>query len=52
MDIKENINRCKKCQCRCHCKTEMHADVYGPCTCGVCECDNPSNDGEECLSCQ
>ena len=52
MDIEENVNRCKKCQCRCHCKDELHSDVYGLCACGECKCNNPTNEGEECLSCQ
>ena len=52
MDIEKNINRCKQCNCKCHCKQEMHADVYGPCTCDTCQCEAPVNEGEECLSCQ
>ncbi len=45
-------NRCKKCNCKCHCNEELHADVYGLCPCDDCVCKNPKNDGEECLSCQ
>ena len=45
-------NRCKKCNCKCHCNEELHADVYGMCPCDDCVCKNPKNDGEECLSCQ
>ena len=45
-------NRCKKCNCKCHCNEELHADVYGMCHCDDCVCKNPKNDGEECLSCQ
>ena len=45
-------NRCKKCNCKCHCNEELHADVYGLCPCPECICKNPKNDGEECLSCQ
>ena len=26
--------------------------VYGICPCDTCECDDPKNQGEECLSCQ
>jgi hypothetical protein len=52
IETKKNINKCKKCQCKCHCKQDLHADVYGICTCGDCKCSNPVNDGEECLSCQ
>ena len=52
IETKKNINKCKKCQCKCHCKQDLHADVYGICTCGDCKCRNPVNDGEECLSCQ
>jgi len=44
-------NRCKKCNCKCHCNEELHADVYGLCPCDDCVCKNPKNDGE-CLSCQ
>ena len=42
-------NRCKKCNCKCHCNEELHADVYGMCPCDDCVCKNPKNDGEECL---
>jgi len=52
IETKKNINKCKKCQCKCHCKQDLHADVYGICTCGDFKCSNPVNDGEECLSCQ
>ena len=45
-------NRCKKCNCKCHCNEALHADVYGMCPCPECICKNPKNDGEECLSCQ
>jgi hypothetical protein len=30
----------------------LHTDVYGICPCDTCECDDPKNSGEECLSCQ
>ena len=36
-------NRCKKCNCKCHCNEELHADVYGMCPCSDCKCDNPKN---------
>jgi hypothetical protein len=37
IETKKNINKCKKCQCKCHCKQDLHADVYGICTCGDCK---------------
>jgi hypothetical protein len=45
-------NRCKDCNCLCHCSKQGHEDLYGPCTCKECVCNDPKNDGEECLSCQ
>ena len=50
--VTKTENKCKECNCNCHCKQEVHADVYGVCTCDNCKCNNPTNDGEECLSCQ
>jgi hypothetical protein len=45
-------NECKKCGHECHCLDVLHTDVYGICPCDTCECDDPKNSGEECLSCQ
>ena len=49
--------KCKKCNCKCHCNQELHADVYGVCTCESCTCGKEAggvvvDDTEECLSCQ
>ena len=53
--------RCKNCNCNCHCDRELHADVYGVCTCDNCKCRvvkeaEPQgiviDDTDECLSCQ
>ena len=52
MDLKKNKNECKKCGHECHCLEELHTDIYGVCTCDTCECNDPKNAGEECLSCQ
>jgi hypothetical protein len=53
--------KCKNCNCNCHCDGELHADVYGICTCDNCECRPVKEEGpegividetDECLSCQ
>jgi len=52
--------KCKNCNCDCHCDGDLHADVYGVCTCDNCECrkvkDEPEglivDDTEECETCQ
>ena len=49
---KMNIDKCKECNCNCHCNIKEHSDLYGVCPCEDCKCENPKNDGEECLSCQ
>ena len=35
--------KCSKCNCDCHCESDMHVpsdemDAGGPCTCDDCEC--------------
>jgi len=52
MENKKNKNECKKCGHECHCLDDFHSDVYGLCSCDPCECNDPKNKGEECLSCQ
>jgi len=52
MAQEKDLNRCKTCNCPCHCSKEEHSDMYGPCSCSECICDFPTNSGEECLSCQ
>ena len=47
-----NIDKCKECNCNCHCNVKEHSDLYGVCPCEDCKCENPKNEGEECLSCQ
>ena len=32
--------KCEKCHHDCHCKEELHADIYGTCACENCECKN------------
>jgi hypothetical protein len=55
--------KCKNCNCDCHCNGDLHADVYGICTCDNCKCRpvketkaEPEgiviDDTDECLSCQ
>ena len=52
--------KCKNCNCDCHCDGELHADVYGVCTCDNCKCRPVKeedegiviDDTEECESCQ
>ena len=33
------MSKCKNCHCNCHCDGDLHADVYGVCTCDNCECN-------------
>ena len=56
--------KCKNCNCDCHCDGDLHADVYGICTCDMCECNSKAedvleneggliiDDAGECESCQ
>ena len=57
------MSNCEKCHHDCHCKKELHSDVYGLCACKKCECKtedkNDENEGGlviddtgECESCQ
>jgi len=57
------MSNCEKCHHDCHCKKELHSDVYGLCACKKCECKtedkNYENEGGlviddtgECESCQ
>jgi hypothetical protein len=54
------IKKCKNCNCDCHCDGDLHADVYGVCTCDDCKCrevkEEPVglvvDDTGECESCQ
>ena len=38
-------NKCKNCNCDCHCSLKEHGDMYGLCNCMNCE-------HEECETCQ
>ena len=38
-------NKCKDCNCDCHCSVMEHSDLYGVCSCTRCE-------HEECEACQ
>ena len=40
-------NKCKHCNCGCHCNVKEHGDMYGLCSCLTCE-----HDMEECEACQ
>jgi len=39
--------KCKNCNCNCHCSLKEHGDMYGLCSCAVCE-----HELEECEVCQ
>jgi len=39
--------KCKNCNCTCHCSLKEHGDMYGLCSCTVCE-----HELEECEVCQ
>ena len=39
--------KCKNCNCKCHCSLKEHGDMYGVCSCTVCE-----HELEECEVCQ
>ncbi len=63
---RKKMNKCKKCHHDCHCKSELHADVYGTCPCEHCNCEKGQaedlsyenngglviDDTGECESCQ
>ena len=40
------MNKCKNCNCECHCSLKEHGDMYGVCNCMNCDCK------EECETCQ
>ena len=44
---KMETTKCKHCNCNCHCSLKEHGDMYGLCTCLVCE-----HELEECETCQ
>jgi len=31
------MNKCKNCNCGCHCSVKEHGDMYGLCSCLTCE---------------
>ena len=47
-------NKCKNCNCICHCSLEEHSDAYGVCPCQACSCgsENIVDDTNECETCQ
>ena len=41
--LTDEVQKCSKCNCDCHCESAMHVpsdemDTGGPCTCDHCEC--------------
>ena len=48
------INKCKKCNCDCHCSLQEHSDLYGICACEKCNCDKSVvvDSKNECEACQ
>ena len=52
--IKMKINKCKKCNCDCHCSLQEHSDLYGVCYCTDCACDKSVvvDSANECEACQ
>jgi len=41
------MTKCKNCHHDCHCDGDLHADVYGTCTCENCECKNGKDKAED-----
>ena len=41
---RKKMNKCEKCHHDCHCNEELHADVYGTCTCEHCNCGKSKAD--------
>jgi len=39
--------KCKNCNHDCHCNGDLHADVYGTCTCENCGCKNGKDKAED-----
>ena len=48
------INKCKNCNCDCHCSLKEHSDLYGVCSCSDCKCDKSAvvDSNEDCEACQ
>ena len=48
-------NRCKSCNCQCHCSVVSHSDMLGICPCQACKCDSKGvtiDETKECETCQ
>ena len=47
-------NKCKNCNCICHCSLEELSDMYGVCSCTACACSNETvvDETNECETCQ
>ena len=47
-------NKCKNCNCICHCSLKEHSDMYGVCSCTACSCSGETvvDDTNECETCQ
>jgi hypothetical protein len=41
------MSKCNNCHHDCHCNGELHADVYGVCTCDNCECKKEKERAED-----
>jgi len=41
------MTKCKNCHHDCHCDGDLHADVYGTCTCENCDCKNGQDKAED-----
>ena len=48
------INKCKNCNCDCHCSLQEHSDMYEVCSCSNCKCDKSVvvDSNNECEVCQ
>ena len=48
-------DRCKSCNCLCHCSMLNHSDMLGICPCQTCKCDSKGvtvDETKECETCQ
>ena len=47
-------NKCKNCNCICHCSLKEHSDMYGVCSCTACTCSSETivDNTKECEACE